>query len=451
MGRSVALDRRPPVLTFVNLSRRSLPPLTDDRAGQIAWALRGNTTVTGLRLPVHHLTLAGTRGMAHFISSCPSLRWLEITDGFSHRNHNQDFELLEAIVDQFLIAAGINGEIEHLEIINWFGAHAFASCMRGLQDSLSALVIGDAEGFTAGDDVQEAIDEAEMVGRAVHGLRSLRRLNIVHGMYFLVPFLNHFNGEHPNIQVLSFAVTRTNETAELSQPVRNILAASPRLVEFGFYVYQIEDEPMGEDLATVFRALEQHPSLEILKMHFDNRAERIVNLLRLNTSLDEIETVCHSVFVLCDILEALTINTTLYRLSVTVQTLPERDWLEGHRRLGALIPRMKDLKSLHFDTNGTQLTMSREASSYLLRGFELNTSLTSVSVEWLRDVDGGNAGSSIEYYATRNRFGPALAEASKPEMLTIMKGMMETHGEPERGLSVIFETLRARDGWYDEI
>jgi len=36
-------------------------------------------------------------------------------------------------------------------------------------------------------------------------------------------------------------------------------------------------------------------------------------------------------------------------------------------------------------------------------------------------------------------------------MLTIMKGMMETHGEPERGLSVIFETLRARDGWYDEI
>ena len=52
---------------------------------------------------------------------------------------------------------------------------------------------------------------------------------------------------------------------------------------------------------------------------------------------------------------------------------------------------------------------------------------------------------SIAYYTCRNTFVPALAVASKTEMVAIF----DTLKSRSEATSIIFETLRVRDSWYE--
>ena len=79
-----------------------------------------------------------------------------------------------------------------------------------------------------------------------------------------------------------------------------------------------------------------------------------------------------------------------------------------------------------------------------LRGIERNTTLTSVLI-FFTDIDEDNE-SDIAFYTTRNKYTPSLATSSKALMMEIFETLWT---EGNAGLSVVFDTLRGRDDWYE--
>lgn len=91
----------------------------------------------------------------------------------------------------------------------------------------------------------------------------------------------------------------------------------------------------------------------------------------------------------------------------------------------------------------------------LLRGFELNTTLTVIRIiRPLPCFSSGIAEQALRFYATRNRFGPELTKASKSELPTILENVMQTDdldSSDPACLSVVYDTLRNRDDWFDKL
>jgi len=121
----------------------------------------------------------------------------------------------------------------------------------------------------------------------------------------------------------------------------------------------------------------------------------------------------------------------------------------GLKRLGTLLPEINTLKKLRFRSCGYNREVIPEA---FVRGFELNTSL--VDVDFF-DMVTYQEDAAIQFFALRNKYSPRLEEASKAEMLTIFVDMLgeweEREEHKESGLSGVFERLRARDKWFDEV
>ena len=115
--------------------------------------------------------------------------------------------------------------------------------------------------------------------------------------------------------------------------------------------------------------------------------------------------------------------------------------MEGSKRLAEFLPRMQHLQGL--ELHGPETLGESNSSVEFLRGFRDNKSLTDVHIEWLDEDDESKA--NIAYYTTRNRYAPSLAVASKVKMLEIFETLVADEGNA--GLTVVFDTLRARDDW----
>ena len=178
---------------------------------------------------------------------------------------------------------------------------------------------------------------------------------------------------------------------------------------------------------------------------------QVVNLLGPNYHLEDLWLPCNDVLVVCDVFEALRVNSTLTFLDVHVEYGDDDDlFRQGLERLGTLLPEINTLKKLIFHCYGYY---GEEIPKALIRGFELNTSLVDVRFFDMWESEEGNV--AIQFFATRNKYSPRLEAAFKAEMLTIFVEMLEECEEREEhkesGLSVVFETLRARDKWFDEV
>ena len=244
--------------------------------------------------------------------------------------------------------------------------------------------------------------------------------------------------------------------ADTSQAIRDILQQSHHLREFLFFPHQGPDAPteIGGDI--IFSGLHGHPSINCVETAFfqtqSNTATTpcTVRLLQNNQVLQKLAVSCHDLIGLCSVVETLIEgNTTLEYLVLSVNSVEDRNvWGEGHALLSSLLPRIRHLKSLELMI-GEGSNKIDPILPNLIRGFELNQSLTFVSIEYLQ---GTETEKTIDFYTTRNRFGPELEAAqSKVDMLALLYRVLANYPEPETGLSLAFETLRMRDDWCGKI
>ena len=426
---------------IVDLCSNSLK-LTDARASQIGQALRGNTCVERLVIPVKNMTLNGSSGIAHFISSNPNLSAIKMTDNES--TIRVDVRPTVAVVDRFLVSAGMNGSIRKLEIPGSFGAHALAFSLPALRSSLVSLNMKSPRSTTTSN------DDAEMLGKAISSLRCLEELFFESkDRNFAIPFLNRLDGGPPTLRKLRIQVDWINNATEpLAQAIKTTLEAAPLLERFTLFPRQERGNPTQESLDIIFEAVKRHQCLYSLSFSFgravvDCGMSHFVSLLRHKPQLKFLSISCNNLTDLCRVVEEVGTYNMVKKLEVVVQSLGDEESVQGAlRRLGALIPRISSLEKLTIRMRATVPTAPAE----FVGGFKLNTSLTDVTLEWLR----GDARKAIDLYTMRNRYKPHLDKASLREMLGIFKSMLETDGEPERGLSVVYETLRSRDKWYEQ-
>ena len=239
-----------------------------------------------------------------------------------------------------------------------------------------------------------------------------------------------------------------------ARALQNTLTAADRLEEFGFDLNE-DWEGQDEFVGDVLQVLHRHETLHYLHSDFRFGGEafsRVANLLGPDNVLEKLAVDCKDMAGLCGVLEAVGTSTTLKSLTIWVSLEDNKLLGQGLQRFGSILPQITTVKELNIildiDNIPPMETIS-DASEALVRGFELNTSLTDVDVDFCDlDIFDVALQPAIDFYTTRNKFGPALASASKATMLTIFEKMEEERPE-DSVLSVIFETLRGRSDWYE--
>ena len=298
-----------------------------------------------------------------------------------------------------------------------------------------------------------------MLGTAINSLDTLKVLDLSF-LYdnFAATLLAQLGGVLPRLQHLKLVarVHQTNDPRDVfSRAVCNALDLAVELESFTFWASG------GWDGRKVFveRAVLDH-LLQILQQRTKLRSlapgceemTQVVNLLGPNYHLEELACSCNDVFASCDVFEALGTNSTLTFLDIDVACGDDDAlFLQGLERLGSLLPEMNTLKKLSVFCDD-YFRYIQKIPKALIRGFELNTSLVDVC---FHEMIEGKEKAAIEFFATRNKYRSRLEAASKAEMLTIFVEMLEECEEREEhkesGLSVVFETLRARDEWFDVV
>jgi len=156
-------------------------------------------------------------------------------------------------------------------------------------------------------------------------------------------------------------------------------------------------------------------------------------------------------------LNILQTNTTLLYLTVQLPDCDDDDWTgeeaswTGHNdELSHSLSQVRNLQRLVVSGDSDIVRLILPG---LLRGFELNTSLTDINISWSLHVD-YKILKKIKYYTERNRFLPRFSghdpETNVPltssnAVIGSFPGMLETITVPEHGLSVVLETLRMRN------
>lgn len=241
----------------------------------------------------------------------------------------------------------------------------------------------------------------------------------------------------------------------LAQAIRDMLRSAVHLEDFECFT-NMQENLLDRGGDTIMSGLHGHPSLRCLFLDYIFVGEGtpgIVDLLQNNQVLEQLTLWCQNLFGFCDTVEALGFNSTVKELTVNVEDLRNSEiWESSHRRLGALLPQVRNLENLHLGSHGETPT-HEEIESILpdfLHGFEGNPSLKRVFVDYIES--GSDAKRSIDYFSTRNTYRPSLDNSSKSEMLSVFATMSESHGEkPEEALSVIYDNIRVRDDWFDKI
>jgi len=428
-----------------------LAHLTDGRALRLGLALRGNSNVSVLGLGVDHVhSISSMVGIAHYISHAENLKSLKI---FGPDNNTDTRSV--AIVDQLLSAASFNSNIQELCVPGAFGTHPLGICLSSKRNTLTSFSLTIPSNATVFE-----IAEANLAAEGIGALTALKELR-VDGQKGCLSFMLHLLNQLREIGLSTQLQKLTLESAwveafaiPISRAIRDLLQHTQTVQEFVFFPHQRPEAPTESGGDIIFRGLHHHPSIRCVETGFfqtrgNDGTPAIARLLRNNQVLEKIAVSCHDLHGLCDILDTLIEdNSTLEYLVVSVNNVEDENvWEDGHARLLGLIPQINFLKSLELMI-GEGTNELEPLIPHLVGAFELNRSLTFVSIEYLQ---GSDAEKTIDFYTTRNRFGPELAEASKAGMLSIFERMMANYTEPEKGLSVAFETLRKRDDWYEKI
>jgi len=451
----------------------------DDKALEIGRALRTSTVLQQLRIPVAYLTLAGTSSLAHVLSSSQKLSTVEIVDGFedflvaNRRSMNifqqhEHYQRIMAVVDRLLAAMSLNaGAIRVLKLPMIYSPHTLASSLLGLRKvNKIHMKLPPTPANT-----DETADDANLVGRAIAALDSLKVLRVdcksMNSM-FLIHFLQGLaRGPLPALQSLLLWnlpwLGTSDETESLARTISDTANAIPALKCLHLSVNKTVQDPIQDGgIGTIIlqQGLKDHPSLRFLQLAGSRAVNNVVapqlaDLIReRNTKIDCLSVDCETLDDLCCIVAALETNPCLEQFRAVVQHREEGEpFMESCRRLGALLPSVTNLKvlDLRFDNQNEPMAIPE-----LLPGFEGNTSLTTINIHPIVT----DAERMLHFYSTRNTFAPKLSAATKSELPYVMERIWNkstttsaTVLDPNHDLSclsVLFERLRVRDDWFDK-
>jgi len=239
---------------------------TGARAVRLGRALRVNTVVTKLEVPVDNLTLAEIGGFCHFISSNTKVL-SDVTVLASELNTLASDEMKVAMANQLLAAVSMNGNIKSLPLYAPFTAHSLASCLTSIRASLHSLALTVANTSIP---AATTADDAQLVASAIRSLSSLEKLKFCCGnTQFLTLFLTRLGraGGTP-LKMKEFSLDTNNAPdartthipAPLAQAIRQTLSSAPLLEKFSFYPELSRDNPNEANLYLVIGGIEQHPS-----------------------------------------------------------------------------------------------------------------------------------------------------------------------------------------------
>jgi hypothetical protein len=404
-----------------------------------------------LHVPVNNMSLANSEGITNFIAVSRSLDDLMLSLDVPRNHLGAGEEARNApVLDRFLLAAALNGQLSKLSISNAFSALPLANCLHANRTTLERLLLsfgGDADGVVITPEMNAA---ANVVADAFGTLTSLDFICIddQNDQRFVLPILSRLV-DHPSLRILIVEGTR-GEARDVNEErrahaIKEILLSSTPLESFGF---DVRNNDSYESAKVIFTGLHgQRANLSNLHLtdicpESDEGADVFADMLRHNTTVEALDVDLYSFVGFSTIVEAIGTNfdSSLQELHLCFSEMNDEAFLkDGCRRLATLLPRLRHLKTLslcahdyHFDN----------IHADLLHGLKLNKSLTSVHFDGLEDDD---TISDIEFYIIRNKFTPFLASASKQQMLLVFETALE---HDEAGLSVVFDALRLRDDWY---
>ena len=297
---------------------------------------------------------------------------------------------------------------------------------------------------------QSMMDGANIVADTVGSLPFLKNLYMFYDsdQPLVVPILTHFVNRATASSHKKLGIVLCESWVQVCNALVSVLQLSTPLEELYMYVRPV-DNTNRDAVSAVFPVLQGHTTLQRLKIFIapdsDKGAARVAAMLRHNESITCLRFPCYSLVGLSTVIEALGTNSSVQKLYIELLNLHDEALSsEGGRRLINLLPQTRHLKVMRFVTKSND-RWGKGVQADVLCALKLNTSLTSVNIDWL----GANsdAQTTIEYYTTRNKFGPQLASVSKAYLPTIFASALVDHGNA--GLSVIFDTLCARADWYD--
>jgi hypothetical protein len=354
-----ALQENRPYSTglFLSFSQHQYPDLDDARATQIGEALRGNTVVKYLQIPVDLMTVCtGTRAIAHFIAVSPSLEYLELlTDRQEQRTTPEQV----AVFNLFLAAASLNGKIKHLNFrLNpmELDFSPLVSCLHANRSSLVSLFFFPLT-FRHDENLvmtQIMMDGANIIADAVGSLPFLETLSLSYNSYqhLVVPILTRLEN-HAGLKKLHILRCESASRA-LCDALASLLQSSTPLEE----LYLPEDiharpgdDPNGDAFNALLSVFQGHTTLERLtfctQADSDEGATQFAAMLRHNESIRWLSFTCYSLVGLSTVIEALGTNSSVKELNVELINLHDEALCsEGGQKLIDLLPRTRHLTTM---------------------------------------------------------------------------------------------------------
>jgi len=438
-----ALTTNKPGWTYVFLgSHRWTGLMGNARWFHASQALRGNTNVKKLYLQSLDTVSRpqALKGVADFIANSSSS-----LDDVTLYGHN----LLEITTRSILEAVGSHGNMKKLSIYCSYDPQTLANALVSNRTTLERLTL--AAPFE---------EDTGIMATSFSSLCALKELEL-EAMGFdddFISLLNRLSGPGlpGGLDKLALRIHGDKSFTPLTDVFAGAIREFLYRLETTTSLVDLEIAAMSTD-TTLLNGVHGHPSIRNLEM-WNLPASSAIQLLRRNPSLQKIsEVYCESISEFCGVLNILQTNTTLLYLIVHLPDCDDDDWTgeeaawTGHNdELSHSLSQVRNLQRLVVSGDSDIVRLILPG---LLRGFELNTSLTDINISWSLHVD-YKILKKIKYYTERNRFLPRFSghdpETNVPltssnAVIGSFPGMLETITVPEHGLSVVLETLRMRN------
>jgi len=207
-----------------------------------------------------------------------------------------------------------------------------------------------------------------------------------------------------------------------------------------------------EGVDIIFVALRQLNSLK--RVGFYHRTVEnailpvVTDFIRNNSKIKHLELGYPDLDGMCNVMERLAIGSSVKSLMIIGENIRNEANVQVElKRIGNLISRCNTLECLVLVKQNDMETLS-SAPDEFIRGFERNTSLKEINIEWFSpESDPMNA---LKFFRLRNEKGPLMKEGPMDHSLMDQFENLLVN-ENNRGLSLVFEVLRERDDWFDKI
>ena len=478
--------------------------LNEFHAFVVVDALIGTTAVTRLQIDVSQLSILIARNFATFISTNPSFHHL-VLGGISA---SSDI----AVTDCLLDAAANNGTMRQLSCSD-YNVISSASCLEKNHAYLEELTMILKDNDDQGIQIitSERSNEALILEAAYRSLSKLQALRIVCLTSSTVAPIFFAMVDHPTLNKVDIQVRGQLEGAGFAQTLKRLICSSTPLqkLKCTFVADDHGNVPQGV-LEAIVPELSEHKSLRHLNFRWrgdlnlihaaqaatdiDTLFLSLHKMLCINTCLESMILDCPCFTECAILLEALMVNSTLQHLSVQFKMLCINTCLEsmildcpcftecaillealmvnstlrhlsvqfqmdgfemsigqeGFQQFANALPMVPHLKVLHLELPyGTKYSMSFRTS--LWKAFQFNRTLTGSRVVSGSIIVSGTVindmvvKDTLDFYNCRNSFSALLASAAY--MVTFFPGIPDSNA----GLSVIFDTLRNRHDWFQEL